>query len=207
MTQIQTPRPLIDILREAVASVSEESSTLGHFIDSLHERGFGILIFLFALPMAIPLPVPPGVNLVFSTPLLFLTAQQIYGAKVPWLPEFVRRKKTSKQSLTMTIEKAEPWLRRMSVLIRPRLGFMTHGAVSYLIGLFGFLFALCVSVPVPLTNTVPSMAIAFMAVGILMRDGIAIIGGMILGSVWITLLLTLGISGFKALIDFLFGLL
>ena len=207
MTQTQTPRPLIDLLYDAVASMSDGAVTLGHFIDSLHERGFGILIFLFALPMAIPVPVPPGVNLLFSTPLLFLTFQQIYGAKTPWLPHFIRKKSLDKQSLGKTIHKAEPWLDWISFFIRPRFAKVTQGRISHLIGVFGFIFALCVCIPVPLTNTVPSLAIALMAIGILMRDGLAILAGMVMGSVWIGLLLTLGISGFKALIDFIFGLL
>lgn len=194
------PRPLTRLLNEAISTIQGEVTTLGYFVDSLHERGFGILIFLFALPMAIPLPVPPGINLIFSTPLLFLTFQQIYGAKTPWLPARLRNRAVSKQSLTDTVNKAEPWLNRLSIFIRPRLGGITHGYISNIIGLFGFVFAICVCVPIPLTNTVPSLAIALMAVGVLMRDGLAIIIGMITGTVWITLLLTLGITGFKALI-------
>ncbi|PCH99621.1 MAG: exopolysaccharide biosynthesis protein exod [Alphaproteobacteria bacterium] len=200
----QTPRPLTDLLRGTINTIETETLTIGHFIDSLHERGFGILIFLFALPMAIPVPVPPGVNLIFSTPLLFLTFQQIYGAKKPWLPHFIRKKKITKTSLEKTITKAAPWLDRLSFFIRPRFGNMTQGRISHLIGVFGFVFALCVCIPVPMTNTVPSLAIALMAIGVLMRDGLAILIGIIIGTAWISLLLTLGISGFKALIGFIF---
>lgn len=198
---MNSPRALTILLRDIVTHMDETVLTIGDFMDALHERGFGILIFLFALPMALPIPVPPGINLLFSTPLLFLTFQQIYGAKAPWLPLRMRRKPISKAGLDMLVTRAAPWLDRLSFLIRPRLGWMTQGLFSHLIGVFGFLFTLCVCIPVPLTNTVPSMAIALMAVGVLIRDGLAILGGMILGSVWIALLMTLGIAGFKALIN------
>lgn len=171
----------------------------------MHERGFGILIFLFALPMAVPLPVPPGINLLFSVPLLFLTFQQTYGAKQPWLPQSIRKKKLNKEKLDQIIDGAKPWTNRLSIFIKPRMGFMTHGFVSHFIGVFGFFFALCVSIPIPMTNTVPSFAILLMALGILMRDGLAIIVGVIVGSTWILLLGTLGISGFKALINLVIG--
>ena len=197
-------RSLNDLLNEAVSTITAETTTLGHFIDSLHERGFGVLIFLFALPMAIPVPVPPGVNLLFSTPLLFLAFQQIYGAKKPWLPSFIRNKTIRKSALEKTVTTAQPWLNRLSFFIRPRFGDVTQGRISHLIGIFGFLFALCVSIPIPMTNTVPSLAIALMAIGVLMRDGLAILAGMVIGSTWIALLLTLGISGFRALIGLIF---
>jgi hypothetical protein len=204
VNMIRTPRRLKDLLRDAVDTIDGEQTTLGAFVDALHERGFGILIFLFALPMAIPLPVPPGVNLLFSTPLLFLTFQQIYGAKSPWFPNRLRHKQLKKESLEKIVINAEPWLDRLNIFIRPRLAFITQGHISNIIGVFGFLFALCVCVPIPMTNTIPSLAIALMAIGILMRDGLAILAGMVIGSVWLTLLATLGVAGFKALIGAIF---
>ena len=196
----ETPRHINDVLNELVEKISNNNS-MGHVLDVLHERGFGILIFLFALPMAIPVPVPPGVNLLFSVPLLLLTFQQIYGAQKPWLPNSIRRKEINAEKLSFMVAGSQKWLDRLSVFIRPRMGWMTQGAFSHLIGLFGFVFSLCICVPVPMTNTVPSLAVLLMAVGILMRDGFAVLMGMIIGSGWIALLATLGIAGFKALIN------
>jgi hypothetical protein len=200
----ETPRTIHHLLADVLGTIKTKTVTLGVLIDGLHERGFGILIFLFALPMAIPLPVPPGVNLLFSTPLLFLTFQQIYGAQKPWLPATMRKRNLKKSSLTKTIKTATPLLDKITYLVRPRLAFMTQGIASNLIGVFGFLFALCICIPIPMTNTVPSMAVAIMAVGVLMRDGLAVIGGMIIGSAWIVILATIGISGFKSLIEAIF---
>jgi len=195
------PRRINDILNDVKSAVTKDNNTIGLLMDVMHERGFGILIFLFALPMAIPLPVPPGINLLFSVPLLFLTFQQIYGARKPWLPKSIRNKTYNPQKMHQLIVKAEPWMDKLSYIIRPRLGWMTRNGVSYLIGVFGFLFALCVSIPIPMTNTVPSFAIMIMALGVLMRDGLAILFGMFLGCAWITLLATIGVTGFKAVLS------
>jgi hypothetical protein len=197
----ETPRHINDILADIQNGLSAHKNTLGLIMDAMHERGFGILIILFSLPMAMPLPVPPGINLLFSLPLLFLTFQQIYGAKHPYLPTTIKNKKINHEKLSAIIEKCKPWMARLSILIKPRLGFMTHGLLSHLIGVFGFIFALCICIPIPLTNTVPSFAIMIMAVGVLMRDGLAIIAGMVIGVVWIGLLATLGVAGFKAVLS------
>jgi hypothetical protein len=198
------PRHINDILQEIVANESIINGRLGDLVDALHERGFGILVFLFALPMALPLPVPPGVNLLFAVPLLLLTFQQSYGAKRPWLPKKLRQKNFNADKVKTMLLKSKPWLDRMSVLIRPRLGWMTQGLFSKLIGVFGFMFALCICIPIPLTNTVPSFAILLMALCILMRDGLAVLAGMVIGSLWIMLLATLGVEGFKALLSIIF---
>ena len=198
---IETPRHINDIIDDLNKEISPDNNTIQHLIDVLHERGFGVLIFLFALPMAIPLPVPPGVNLLFSIPLLFLTSQQIMASHALWLPNFITRKSIDSDALKNILVKSKPMMVKLSYFIRPRLGWVTQGAWSRVIGLFGLLFALCVCIPVPLTNTVPSFAILLMALGVLMRDGFAVLAGMIIGSLWIGLLATLGVSGFRSLLS------
>lgn len=197
----QPPRYLQEILHEISDQIKDSSVSLGEIVDFLHERGFGVLLFLFALPMALPLPVPPGINVIMATPLLFLTFQLIYGAEKPWLPAFARKKQFDKPAFDKIVRQSDPWLKRMAWFIRPRLALFSRGRVSHLVGLFGFLFAACICIPIPLTNTVPSFAILLMAVGLLMRDGLAILTGMIIGSAWITLLATLGVAGLKAVLS------
>jgi hypothetical protein len=198
-----TPRHINDIIDEITHKISDKNKTIQCLIDVLHERGFGILIFIFALPMALPLPVPPGVNLLFAVPLLFLTAQQILMAKQPWFPKTIRNKTIDPNMIKRVLIKSKPLMGKLSILIRPRLAWVTHGLCSRLIGVFGFLFALCVCIPIPMTNTVPSFAILLMAVGVLMRDGLAVLGGMIVGSLWVLMLATLGVAGFQALLSYL----
>ncbi|MEC4678159.1 MAG: exopolysaccharide biosynthesis protein, partial [Nitrospirota bacterium] len=61
---------------------------------------------------------------------------------------------------------------------------------SKIIGLLGFLMALSVLFPVPLTNTVPSFGIVLMAIGILMRDGLSVLVGAIIGTAWVIMLVS-----------------
>jgi len=208
---VEKPRhinKIIDEINESLlntaAGVSKTSpKTIGDIIDILHERGFGILIFMFALPMALPLPVPPGMNLLFAVPLLFLTFQQILAKKSPWLPQSIAQRPVDPQKLSSMLNKSRPFLDKLSIIIRPRLGFMTQAYTTRFIGMFGVLFALCVCIPIPMTNTVPSFAILLMALGILIRDGLAIMAGIFIGTSWIVLLATLGVSGFKMLLSHL----
>jgi hypothetical protein len=133
--------------------------------------------------------------------LIVLTVQQLYGRRTIWLPQGLRRKTISAGSLKNTLAKAEPWIGKIEWFIRPRLGFITQGVFSHLIGFCGLLMALAICVPIPLTNTVPSLGIALMAIGVLMRDGMAVLVGMLVGLSWISLLAILGEVGLRLLLS------
>ena len=121
---------------------------------------------------------------------MMLTAQQAIGRKTLWLPEKWKSKEVSSAKIESFLDAAKPWLKRIEFFIRPRLSFITQGVFSYVIGITGFIMSLAVAIPLPLTNTVPAFGIALMAVGILMRDGLAVIGGMLIGLAWVVLLIT-----------------
>jgi hypothetical protein len=188
-------RSLSDLVADAQDDLRTQAETLSvsDLLDIFHERGFGFLLFLFALPAALPLP-GLGVNFIIAAPLIFLTSQQALGRRTIWFPSSVKAKQIGRNRLIDFLGKAAPWMRRLERLIRPRLGFVTQGIFSNLIGLCGLLMALSVLVPLPLTNTVPSMGIALMALGIVMRDGLAVIAGMTLGLAWIAMLI--GVTAF-----------
>ena len=89
----------------------------------MHERGFGVLMALAALPLCIPAPAPPGYTLVFSVPLFVFAAQLIWGSDTPWLPNWILKRSIKRQFLATVIEKAAPWLRRVEAILKPRLQF------------------------------------------------------------------------------------
>lgn len=181
-------RSLSQVFIDLEASVTGESITFAEILDAMHERGFGFLLLVFAFPMALPIPVPPGINVLLATPLLILTAQQAMGRHTIWFPQKIKQRSISKKSLSGMLLPTLPWLKRIEKISKPRLEFMTRGAFSYLIGVCGFIMALSVCVPLPLTNTVPSLGIALMSVGVIMRDGFAVMAGAVIGLAWVLLL-------------------
>lgn len=183
-----TIRSLADLLADIPAQLPEERVSIDTLLLAFHERGFGFLLLLFAMPMALPIPVPPGINVILASPLILLTAQQAIGRHTIWLPQFIRQKTLSRAKFDGLINGIIPWMRRIELLIRPRFGFVTQGFFSLLIGTAGFIMALSICVPLPLTNTIPSFGIALMAIGVLMRDGLAVLTGMTIGLAWVALL-------------------
>ena len=203
-------RTLAELLNDLKDHIEGDTITVRDVLEAFHERGFGFFLFLISLPAALPIPAI-GISTVIAFPLMVLTAQQAMGRHMVWVPQKWRDKTISRQKIEGFIEKSQPWVRRLEFFVRPRLSFVTQGLFSNIVGVTGFIMALAVAVPLPLTNTVPAFGIALMAVGLLMRDGLAVIGGMIIGLLWVALLLSFviifGPEGFDMVKEFIKGFL
>lgn len=182
----ETP-PLSTTLKEIQPLIPDGSISLGDFLTLFKDRGTAFIMFLIALPAALPVPAI-GIFLIIAPPLLFLSFQQIIGRHVIWLPKWLCEKHVKSDSFQNVLNKAIPYVEKAEIFSKPRLVFLTRGIAPSVIGLMGFIMALSVLVPLPLTNTVPSMGIAGMALGILMRDGLAVIAGAIIGLSWVIML-------------------
>lgn len=175
---------------------------------ALHERGFGLLMLFFALPLSIPLPVPPGLTAIPAIPLILFSIQMLRGMDSPWLPKWVGRKTIKRKTVALMVEKAAPHLKKVEKLMRPRFSFASSETGEKIVGFFAFVFSISILVPLPLTNFIPALGILFMSLGLLSKDGIPIILGMFIGSIGVaitTLIIILGKQAGMAVIYGVFG--
>lgn len=172
-----------ELLLQVVIQSTNDKMSVTEIKNSLHERGFGILLAIAALPICLPIPVPPGYTTFFSIPLFIFSVQMIWGMKSPWLPEWIGKKEISRKSLEKMIEKATPWLRKIESYLHPRLTYISVHAWERIIGIFAFIFTISISLPIPLTNFPPGWGILIMSLGLLNKDGLTIIVGMIVGTI------------------------
>ena len=67
--------------------------------------------------------------------------------------------------------------------MRPRLKFLAGRPSVYVVGLMCLILSIVLFLPIPLGNMLPSIAISIMALGLLERDGVWIVIGMVTGIV------------------------
>lgn len=187
MTKIST---LSIALKEIIPLLPADTISLQDLLTLFKERGTAFIMFLIALPAALPVPAI-GIFLIIAPPLLFLSFQQMIGRQIIWLPQWLSHKQLKSRSFQNVILKAVPYVEKIEIFSKPRLVFLTHGLAPCIIGLMGFIMSLSILVPLPLTNTVPSIGIAGMALGVLMRDGLAVIMGALIGLGWVLMLVVL----------------
>lgn len=179
----------LDQLAAQAKTVGDEVS-LQWIFETLHERAFGFFLLILALPCCIPFLY--GIPQVVSLPLMFVSAQIVAGRSVPWLPARLGARSVSTDGLASLAERAGPWLRRIEMFSRPRLGVLTRAPMDRVIGLALVLFSASILVPLPGTNTVPGFAVVIIAMGLLQRDGILVALGALLGTAWIATLVLAG---------------
>ncbi len=179
--------PVSVLLADFKANLTGERVSVADLLHAFEDRSVAFFLFIFALPAAIPLP-GLGINLIIAIPLLFLTFQQFIRKKELWLPKSVMEKSFKRETFEAIVDKAVPVLGKFEIFIRPRLMFITSEVGKSIIGLVGIIMALSICVPLPLTNTIPAFAIAVMSVGVITRDGLAVIVGALIGMIWVGLL-------------------
>lgn len=176
------PLRLSDILQEIAdaPAAPDERISLGHLIEGFGNRAFGALLFIFAVPVALPIAIP-GISAVLGAPLLFLSWQLMRGREQPWLPQVMRSRSFRRADFAGMLQRVLPSIRRVERLVGPRLIWLTNRRGEQVIGFLAFALALVLFLPIPFGNSVPALAIAIMALAVLERDGVAAIAGTLVG--------------------------
>jgi hypothetical protein len=173
----QGTRKVSEILAEAAASAGDRVR-LRDLVNALGDRAFGLLILIFALPNAVGLGTIPGLSTVFGVPQLFIAVQMALGWHKPWLPDWVLEKSLARSDFQHMVDKSTPYLRRAEKLLRPRWAFMSSFFAERLLGLVFAGLALIVALPIPGGNWPPAIAMAFISIGLVERDGLYITIGL-----------------------------
>jgi hypothetical protein len=186
-------RTLLQIVEALAAKAPPEGHTLGEIFDNLDESAFGAGLFLLALPCCIPFLY--GVPQIVAVPMMALALQMLAGREEPWLPDALARRRIDKVGLVRMAHGGRRWLGWLERLIRPRLIGITGPRFERVVGAFMVLFCASILVPLPLTNTVPGFAVAIVSFGLMQKDGLAVLVGLVLGTGWIGALIVGAITG------------
>jgi hypothetical protein len=178
-TAAKSPRTSA-LLREFVASQSEPRVTMGALRDALDDRGFGVLILIFALPNLVPVNIPL-LSALLGVPLVLLAAQLAYGRHKPWLPAWLARQSFPRLGFAAVVMHALPYLERAERLLRPRLPGLLSWTGERLIGVALFILAVVLTAPIPFGNWLPAFAIAIIGLALVEKDGVAVLIGLGVG--------------------------
>lgn len=180
----------IGLVADLTASAGPDGLTLREILDRLDERAFGLMILILSIPCLVPALY--GVPQIVGIPILLLAGQILVGRHEPWLPETVLKRSVSRAMLGRMADFAVRrmgWFERLS---RPRLTLFAVGIAERATA--AFMMLATVTIILPLTNTVPSVALALMAVGLIQRDGVFVLAGAAITTAWAGALATVGIG-------------
>jgi hypothetical protein len=199
-------------LAESVEHVIEHLSggevTLREILSVIGREGMLVFCILLALPFMVPVSIP-GVSTVFGL-VMVLIGVGIMTDRQPWLPDRLMRKRFPADRLRLALEKSAIWIHRLGRISRPSIPVLTHGmGMARVNGLMLVASALLLMVPfslIPFSNTLPGLAILFLAIGMLQRDGRSIVLGyttIVLSALYFAFLLLGGIALLQGVIEWI----
>ena len=112
----------------------------------------------------------------------------VAGCREVRLPKWLLKRRVPRKALAAAVRAVLPSLERAERTTRARGRWVTHPITQRLLGVFIFVLALLIALPVPGTNVPPALAIFITALGMVERDGWAIALGVLLGLASIALI-------------------
>ena len=181
-------------LEAVAAGLPQDEITLGEFLDRLGEEGLGLTLLILSVAALIPSPGLP-IGAIFGAALALVSVQIFTGARKLRVPRW-RASRTIRRSHVVTLVNwAVPWLRRAERLLRPRFPAFVGRRIRWALALPILVLGLTIALPIPLANALPALALIAFALGILMRDGLAVLAGTALSVaalVWTAVVLVSG---------------
>jgi hypothetical protein len=173
---------------------SDQPKTLGNMTELFGPRSFALVfVLLMALP-ALPLPTG-GATHVFEIVTMLVALQLVVGRRCIWLPARWQRLQLaspSRQKLLNALLRRIRWLERFS---RPRgTSLFDHRATTSAFGLLVFALTLSAFLAPPFSglDTLPSLGVVVIGLGVLNRDIVLALAGAVIGAVGVATVLALG---------------
>lgn len=189
-----------DLLQSLIRRAKGDGEiSIAEIMHMLGERAFGLAILVFCLPNSLPLPGIPGFSSITGIPIILFAAQMGLGRHAPWLPARIAAYRFSREKFAAFLEKTLPYIERIEKLLHPRLVFMQTRVAEIITSLAFIFLALVLALPIPFGNFPPGLAMCLIALGLLERDGVMMLIGIIGGiSAVILIYATLGAAAFDA---------
>jgi hypothetical protein len=170
----------------ALASHPGERLTVSDIMSVLQDRAFALLIVLLGLPNC--LPMPPPIPLVCGLLLALVAIQIVSGREGPWLPRQLMNRSVARTDVERAVGRAVPAFRRLERFSRPRMTFLDTPLAMRVMGLIILVLSLGLLFAPPFVGQIPlGLAVCLVGLGLVERDGLVIIGGLVIGSIGLTL--------------------
>jgi hypothetical protein len=179
--------------------------TVGGLIELFEEKSFALLFVLLLGVPALPLPTG-GVTHVFEILAVLLALQLIVGRKQIWVPRRWRELELAGPRQQKFLAGLMKFLRKLERFSKPRFRFLfNHRATNLVFGVLVAAGSIAAFLAPPFTglDTLPSLGVVLVSVGVLLEDIIVVAVGIAVGVAGVILEIVLGkaaVGGVKKLL-------
>ncbi len=177
MTEAGPITSILDLVDTRLADGPVDARAL---FDALGRAALVPALILPAMLIVSPLSAVPLFSSICGLAIIIIAVQGAWGRAQPWLPGFVLNRLLPTQGTQRAVaamRRLTGWLDRIS---RRRLSFLVGRPFDRLLYLICALAAACIPFLelVPMSSTTIGTGVLLIAVGILTRDGLIVLGGL-----------------------------
>ena len=167
-------------LEMVIKNLPSTEVTLIEILESIGHESLMFLTIFLSLVFLVPVSIP-GVSTVFGSAILLIGISRLFNRKL-WLPKQIANRTIAAEKLIVVLNRALVWFRRLERFSRPyRFQLITReGKIGLFNNLSFILAAVLLMVPfgfIPFSNTLPAVALIFLSVGVMQKDGGCILIG------------------------------
>jgi hypothetical protein len=198
-------------LKVFIENLPPNHVTLLQIRDLIGQEGLLILTAFLTLVFMVPVSIP-GVSTVFGFAILLVGISRLFNHNL-WLPQRIASKELPSESIRSALTKGSKWLDRLDRISRPHrmkcfVDTWSMAAVNNGALILGAVLLMAPFGLIPFSNTLPGLALLFLAIGLLQRDGLCILLGHLLNlfsMIYFAILILGGGVAIKELFERLFG--
>ncbi|MEI7899611.1 MAG: exopolysaccharide biosynthesis protein [bacterium] len=174
------PDSLGNKLRVVIDNLPPSGVTLAEICDLVGQDGLLLLTLFLTIVFMVPVSIP-GVSTVFGGAILLIGISRLLGRNL-WLPKCIAQRVLPADKVRAAFNKGSIWLHRLERVSRPQrlAGLVSAGLMDTLSNGALIVGAVLLMAPfglIPFSNTLPALALLFLAIGLLQRDGLCILFG------------------------------
>ena len=174
---------IADVLADLVRSNGETDDpnpTIEALTSALGKRSFGIVLVLFGLPNLLPIP---GLPMLCGLIIGVIGVQMMMGAQSLKLPNWLSQRRIKRADLARLVAKADPSLRALEKVMRPRLAFLTSPQAQRVLGLVILVLGIALQAPIPFFGGIaPGIGVVLLGLALTERDGALLLAGLLISS-------------------------
>lgn len=172
--------PIVQRLRDAAASIQDERVSMRAMAQAHGPEAHGTLLLLLAMPCLLPVP---GVGTVLGLGMAALAVAMWRGHCTPCLPQRVAELELPRHWAQRVLRGLASAYALAGRHARARLSHLATSGRRSATALAVGLMAAIVVMPIPFGNLLPAVALVFIGLGLVFRDGLAVILGLLMSGV------------------------
>lgn len=188
-------------LRIVLANLPPSQITMDEMTLLVGQDGLLLLVIFLSLIFMAPIQIP-GLGGVFGFVIILIAISRLRNRTL-WLPKRIAQYTMPSEKVREVLAKSRGWLCRLEYVSRShRLNRLAvSGAADIVNNCAIIMSALLLILPiilVPFSNTLPALAVIFLCIGLLQRDGLCILYGHLVNLATIAYFTALIIGGHEA---------